>query len=273
MKNLRYQSSGFSVLEVLLLTAPLCILSLILTSKLTATSEARMQSLWRAAEKTKRAAARDCHGGVVSESANLAPSPYFFQAGAERLLGKGPTGVNSRSVFLCNEPDRPLHEEGHDPQRWLLLDGLRIDVAAKDAVGGGLAMRSHSGQALQLKAKDYQDAQGADADGVPRPPGVRLFSLEEPEAGYMLIAYQVPGAPAAALSETVERLRAAGLSDDPGSSIGEDGSPSLIYALSGHLSGPDSDGSSGQGREVVVSAQPYDGVFGMSLVLYLVRIR
>jgi hypothetical protein len=271
------QQAGASVLEVLSLTAPLCILSLVLSARLSATAETRMQALWRSSEEGKRAAMEACSGGVVGGSADVAISPYFFQASGQRLMGPEPVALSSRSAFLCNEPDRPLAAPGQDAARRLFLNGFPIDVAIKDHGDDGPAVRSPAGQSFALFAVAQKDAPGADADGVPRPPGFRLWSLIEPDAGYMLIAYQVSGMPEAALSQTLERLTEAGFSREPGETAAGEDSSSLIYAVSRQLPPGLSDSSSGQlagqGREVVVSVKPYGGVMGMSLVIYLVRHR
>lgn len=60
-----------------------------------------------------------------------------------------------------------------------------------------------------------RDAPGEDLPGVPRPRGVRAFSLSEPEAGYTLVTYRVSDRPDAAVQDAVTRLREAGFADDP----------------------------------------------------------
>ncbi len=259
------RQAGLSVLEVLTLTAPLAILSLVLTSKLSATTEVRMQSLWRSAETAKRAAAENCGGEVVHESTTLPAGSYLYRGSANQLLGPDASSPGGSAAFLCNEPPRHLDENAPGAARGLLLNGTWIDVstdAGKDAL---IQARSRLGQSPQLGGNDAQDVKGADAAEIPRPRGVRLWSIVEPAAGYMLMAYRVPAPSEAALTETLERLATAGFASDFSSPSAPSGSPRRLQPMSGRVAG--------QVRELLVHVQPDDRVLGASLVIYLVRNR
>ena len=65
-----------------------------------------------------------------------------------------------------------------------------------------------------LQPATTQDAPGADIPGVPRPPGIRILSLEEPAAGYRLVTYRVAMPGTAALNLAVEIVQGAGFTDD-----------------------------------------------------------
>lgn len=54
--------AGFSATELLVFTAPLCVLSMVLASKLSATSSAHMRATWQASLAAQQAATRPCGG-------------------------------------------------------------------------------------------------------------------------------------------------------------------------------------------------------------------
>lgn len=72
------RQAGFSVTELLVLTAPLCVLSMVLSSKLAATSSAHTQAEWQASLQVQRmtqpqASAR-CAGTPISTAPWLTPA-------------------------------------------------------------------------------------------------------------------------------------------------------------------------------------------------------
>lgn len=57
-----HRQAGFSATELLVFTAPLCVLSMVLASKLAATSSAHIRASWQASLVTQQAARRPCGG-------------------------------------------------------------------------------------------------------------------------------------------------------------------------------------------------------------------
>src|SRR5262245_57844499 len=58
----RRRQAGSSVAELLALTAPLCVLSIMLASKLAATSSAHLRAEWQASLAAQQAAVKPCGG-------------------------------------------------------------------------------------------------------------------------------------------------------------------------------------------------------------------
>lgn len=56
------RQAGFSATELLVFTAPLCVLSMVITSKLAATSSARIRAGWMASLAAQQGASRPCGG-------------------------------------------------------------------------------------------------------------------------------------------------------------------------------------------------------------------
>lgn len=58
------RQAGFSATELLVFTAPLCVLAMVLASKLAATSSARIRAGWQASLKAQQAAVKPCGGNA-----------------------------------------------------------------------------------------------------------------------------------------------------------------------------------------------------------------
>lgn len=135
----RPRQSGLAIAEVILLTVPLSILSLVVTSRLTAVASAREESIWRASVLAQLAAREPDlkHINLVDSAIPLAAmnsksalvqSPgivgilgrtsditvdktvavpnYYFATAAGRMLPRAssPSAITNRANFLCNEP-------------------------------------------------------------------------------------------------------------------------------------------------------------------------
>jgi hypothetical protein len=72
---------GAAYVELLLLAFPLCLLSMVITSKLAATSQTRVRAQWQASLSAQRGAVTVCGG-----SADLS-APWMNQAAADKVKG------------------------------------------------------------------------------------------------------------------------------------------------------------------------------------------
>jgi hypothetical protein len=99
-----------------------------------------------------------------------------------------------------------------------------------------------------LQPDPTHDAPGSDLPEVPRPLGMRTFSIDEPAAGYSLVAYHVNSPPAAALASTVERLRQHGFRADPALQAVTAATENPAQSQLAHLSRA--------GRSLLVSVRP-----------------
>lgn len=62
--RIQRREAGFSIGELLLITAPLCVLSMVAASKLAATSQTRLRAQWQASLSAQRGAANLCGGSA-----------------------------------------------------------------------------------------------------------------------------------------------------------------------------------------------------------------
>lgn len=153
-------------------------------------------------------------------------------------------------------------------QHYTLTAPLRMAYARRAAGGEAsytdyLAIWSDEAMGKDILAPSADlDAPGMDAPDTPRPPGgVRSFNMYEPAAGYLVVSYDVPGSAQAALESTLQVLRGAGFSPDPG------------FAAAANAKGKRLVRMERQGQELLVSALPKKRTQEDCVVTYLVRNR
>lgn len=110
-----------------------------------------------------------------------------------------------------------------------------------------------------------RDAPGMDAPDTPRPPaGLRSFNMYEPASGYLIVSYEVPAPPQAALESTLLVLRGAGFLPDPGFAAAASAKGKRVVRL---------ERAGGEDRDLIVSVQPKRGEPDACTVTYLMRRR
>lgn len=135
---------GVALVELLLVTVPLCCLSIVLASVIAATGSAKNKSMWMASLKAQRATTRPCGGTPLVETPALSPKypkfakgaikaleivaleqafgnmtqtntktvpdvqqvpNFYFDKAADQMLPSRTHSARNEATFVCNEPD------------------------------------------------------------------------------------------------------------------------------------------------------------------------
>ncbi len=135
---------GVALVELLLVTVPLCCLSIVLASAISATATARNQSMWKASLKTQQATREPCGGSSLADQPATSPSyasyiagkqlaqrivqievdttnllqtnsitesdteqapSFYFEKAADKMFPSRIKSASNSATFLCNEPD------------------------------------------------------------------------------------------------------------------------------------------------------------------------
>lgn len=139
---------GMSLVELMLVTVPLCGLSIVLASSVAATSTAKNKSMWKASLQVQQATRQPCGGApltfvpaatpkykdflqghqkalipsLVGEDILLtnqqtqqvteAAPKFYFEAAARTMLPDRTMQAQNSATFLCNEPNNGNSRRG-----------------------------------------------------------------------------------------------------------------------------------------------------------------
>ncbi|MCS6915798.1 MAG: hypothetical protein RMK29_15585 [Myxococcales bacterium] len=137
----RSSQRGLALMELMLITVPLSILSIVLASAIAATSTAKNRSMWKASLQAQQATREPCGGmplyymptsspkqSQFGEGRRLAAeigliglpitltnqrtervvepvAPFYFESAADRMFPSRSRAAENSATFVCNEPD------------------------------------------------------------------------------------------------------------------------------------------------------------------------
>lgn len=139
----RKTQRGLALMEMLLLTVPLCILGIVLASAVAATATSRNKSMWKASLKAQQATKDGRCGAPILLKPNLSPdygkhmggygkaveiatigmpitrtgtkteqvtekvAPFYFEQTADKMFSSRSKETRNSATFPCNEPGDP----------------------------------------------------------------------------------------------------------------------------------------------------------------------
>ena len=201
----RLPERGAAVVELLLLGVPLCVLAMVLASKLAATSSARMQAQWTASQRAQLETREPCGmdllltagpvaavvkkpkarkallplaGGAdllftnsQTRDATIDVADYHFRPSADQAVPDGIKSIRAEATFLCNNATNrgknALTKDNGRTLRGLYVTGLGFWQARKLFGGGGGDIKAPS-DPRDKPPKDAQDQSDQLPKGDPK---------------------------------------------------------------------------------------------------------
>lgn len=151
---------GLALMELLLLTVPLCILSIVLASAVAATSTAKNKSMWQASRDAQLATRQRCGAPTLFTKVALTPkygnfisgmgkareialiglpitqtgtktvesvekvAPFYFETAADKMFASRSREAKNSATFPCNEPGDPGDSDRNKYKAVLIVRGI-----------------------------------------------------------------------------------------------------------------------------------------------------